>query len=107
MNYESILDEAKEITGNDRIKQYGHPRNNFEDISNLWNAYLFNKRRAKPACEVFAITPKDVAMMMTLFKIAREQAGHKRDNLVDAAGYVRNAAQIEGIEGKTPDEHNV
>ena len=33
--------------------------------------------------------------MMCLFKVCRELAGHKRDNLVDAAGYIRNCAQIE------------
>ena len=90
----SILDEAKEITGGERMKAYGHPKHNFKDIARLWSAYLQNKGVMDGTC----LEPKDVALMMTLFKIAREQAGHKRDNLVDGAGYIRNAAQIEGIE---------
>ena len=44
------------------------------------------------------LSKKDVAMMMVLLKVAREQKAHKRDNLVDAVGYIRNAAQIEGLE---------
>lgn len=87
---DSILDEAKEITGGDRMEQYGHPRENFRHVARLWNAHLLNR--------AVDIDSKDVAIMMTLFKIARETNGHKRDNLVDAAGYIRNCAQIEGIE---------
>ena len=94
IDYESIMDEAKEITGNDRMKQYGHPKENFAHIASLWNSYLGNKGMLATGY----LEAKDVALMMVLFKIAREQAGHKRDNLVDGAGYFRNAAQIEGIE---------
>lgn len=110
MDYDSILDEAKEITGGDRMDKYGHPRHNFQDISNMWNAYIkckFNQSKSSGAFDnihkalvmnAVEITPKDVAQMMVLFKIAREIPGHRRDNLVDQAGYVRNIAQIEGIE---------
>ena len=86
----SILDEAKHITGNDRMKQYGHPRNNFGDVARLWSAYITNKFDINLTLEA-----KDIALMMCLFKVCRELAGHKRDNLVDAAGYIRNCAQIE------------
>ena len=90
--YESILDEAKEITGGDRMKAYGHPKENFRDIARLWTAYLNNKGIK---CELDA---KDYALMMVLMKTAREQKNHKKDNLTDGAGYFRNLAQIEGIE---------
>jgi|TARA_Y100000034_G_scaffold36272_1_gene44672 hypothetical protein len=99
--HESVCDEAKEITGNNRMKEYGHPSHNFSDIASLWNAFLGNKitkcdREGKMPTPL--LDKKDVAMMMTLFKIAREQAGHKRDNIVDGIGYLRNAAQIQGLE---------
>ena len=86
----SILDDAKEITGNDRMTLYGQPRHNFADVARLWSAYLTNKFEINLNLE-----PKDIALMMCLFKVCRELAGHKRDNLVDAAGYIRNCAQIE------------
>lgn len=110
MDYESILDEANDITGNERMEKYGHPRHNFQDIATLWNAYIkckFGQNKAPNAFDnvqkalIFhsiEIAAKDVAQMMVLFKVARELTGHDRDNLVDQAGYVRNTAQIEGIE---------
>lgn len=102
-SYDSICDEAKEITGDDRMKQYGHPRQNFADIAALWTSFIKNKAVAnavanKDGGTAPTIDAKDVAMMMILFKVAREQAGHKRDNIVDIAGYARNIAQIEGEE---------
>jgi hypothetical protein len=94
--YDSILDEAKDITGGERMQMYGHPRKNFSDIAAFWTTYLKNKGSNFSADG--EIDSKDVAMMMALFKVARQQAGHKRDNLTDLVGYVRNYAQILDIE---------
>jgi len=91
MDYESILDEAKEITGNDRMKQYGHPESSFTDIARYWNAYLKSVNHKD-------IEAKDVSMMMILLKIARESNKSKRDNLVDIAGYARTSAILEDLE---------
>jgi len=88
----SILEEALELTRGSRQKDYGHPVENFTKIANLWTAYLENKD------ECVILTPKDVALMMILFKVAREQSGHKRDNLVDIAGYASTTAMVEGLE---------
>lgn len=104
--YESILDEAKDITSNNRQADYGKPAHNFADIARLWNAYLENKDLMNKTILMegagkdvnLKITTKDVSMMMILLKMAREQRNHKRDNLVDMAGYVRNSAMIEGVE---------
>ena len=93
---ESILDEAKKITSGDRMKQYGHPKDNFEDVAAFWTAHINMLYVNRPNFVI--LKAKDVAIMMSLFKLAREKSGHKRDNLVDAAGYIRNIAQIEGIE---------
>jgi len=92
----SILETAKMITEIASNHQYGHPKTNFENIARFWNAYLNNKSGMPETFKV--IDSKDVSMMMTLLKIAREMSKHKRDNLVDAAGYIRTAAMIEGIE---------
>ena len=78
MKREEILEEAKEIITKNRTNQYGSPEDNFTMIATYWTVYLQQK-----------ITPKDVAMMMSLLKIARMKTGkfHK-DNYADAIGYL-------------------
>ena len=79
-----ILDAAKEIICNDRNAQYGEPEDNFAEIAKLWSDYLDED-----------ISAQDVAMMMTLFKIARiKTGGVKMDNYVDAAGYIACGGEI-------------
>ena len=73
----SILDEAKEVINGERQNHYGDPEDSFALIAEYWSIYLEKN-----------VTPQDVAMMMVLFKLARESHQHKRDNLVDAAGYL-------------------
>lgn len=79
-----ILRRADQIAGQDRSRDYGHPRDNFRRIADLWEAYLRNQ----PARDRH-ITSEDVAAMMILMKIARQQNTPKDDNLVDIAGYVK------------------
>lgn len=79
-----ILDAAKKIVTWDREKQYGSPEDNFGVIARFWSAYA--------GCE---FTPVDVAMMMTLLKVARIKTGHyKADSYIDACGYLACAAEI-------------
>lgn len=86
----SILTEAANIICNDRNKQYGEPEDNFATIASLWNPYL----SAKLGHEV-KLDGADVGMLMTLFKVGRIVSGQaKRDNFVDAAGYIACAAEI-------------
>ena len=79
---ESVLDVAKRIAGVSRSRDYGHPLANHERIARLWNAYIANNPSD-------TLSPEDVAWMMVLMKVAREQNTHKADNLVDVVGYVR------------------
>lgn len=83
----SILKEANTIIYGDREKTYGHPAKNLQTIAVMWDAYLNARRHSDP------VTPKDVAAMMVLVKVARfaNDPDH-RDNLVDMCGY---AALIE------------
>ena len=90
---ESILDTAKRLTSNDRQKDYGHPRDNFRRIADLWNMYLLNRRN--PETE---ISIEDVAWMMVLLKIGRDLNKPTVDNLVDSVGYIRTLAMVRGIE---------
>lgn len=80
---EKLLDEAKAIVCGDRDQQYGKPEDSFYVIAKLWSAYT-----------LCYFDERDVAMMMVLFKVAREATGQsKRDNLIDIAGYAACAAE--------------
>lgn len=79
----TTFEEAAKTVSEDRMDVYGKPEDSFERIARYWNVYLKNK-----GCNLF-LSEGDVALMMALFKIAREQGnGHKHDNIVDACGYL-------------------
>lgn len=100
-----VLLQADKIAGQDRSRDYGHPKPNHQRIVDFWNAYL--KDRLKTL-----LTAEDAATMMILLKIARQMNQHKADNLVDMAGYVKclamihdaNAANRNGINGPAFDD---
>ena len=79
----NILEEANTIVGGERQKDYGHPRDDFAKTALIWEAILGVK-----------VTPMQVALCMMGVKISRQCNAHKRDNLVDAAGYARTAEMI-------------
>ena len=83
----SVLDEAKAVINGERQDQYGDPEDSFELISDYWTTYL-RSQSPEMANAGFCLHAPDVALMMTLFKIAREASQHKRDNIRDAAGYL-------------------
>ena len=74
---ETIATEAVSLVTGDRQKAYGHPSKNFEDIARLWSVVLG-----------IEVTPAQVGMCMVQVKLAREVFVPKRDNLVDAVGYL-------------------
>lgn len=96
----SILKEANAIIYGDREKTYGHPSKNLKTIAQMWTAYLIAANAIDPEGGA-EITPKDVAALMMLVKVARfaNDPDH-RDNLVDICGY---AALIERCD-ETPTE---
>jgi hypothetical protein len=88
---ETILDEAKRLTGNDRNSDYGHPSDDFQRTARMWTGVLASKLRAGEQ-----ITANEVPLCMIAVKLARQAHRHKRDNLVDIAGYARTAAMVAG-----------
>ena len=82
-----VLEEAMEIINGERQDVYGSPEDSFALISDYWTTYV-RSRSPEVANAGFCLFADDVAIMMTLFKIAREANQHKRDNIVDAAGYL-------------------
>lgn len=95
MNRPDILDTAKKCVCGEREQDYGKPEDNFKTIGLLWGVYL---RAAHPELAKIispvGITPKDVAVMMALLKVARIATGDSPDSFVDLAGYAACAGEI-------------
>lgn len=91
--YESILDEAKRITEGVRRAEYGAPADDFARAAYMWTGILARKLR-----DGQHITAMDIPLCMIAIKLARQSHFHKRDNLVDIAGYARTAAMVAGEE---------
>lgn len=83
---ESPLFEAHRIVHADRGADYGPPVEDFERTGKMWGAILGTA----------PVTPQQVALCMIALKVSREAYHHKRDSLVDVAGYVETLAMIEG-----------
>ena len=87
-----ILEAAQKCVCGDREQDYGSPEDSFLTIGNLWTVYLAASGKLHER-----LTPKDVAAMMGLLKIARIASGHgKMDNWIDLAGYAACGGEIEG-----------
>lgn len=93
MTREDILENAKICVCGQRELDYGTPEDNFTTIANLWSIYL---RASHPHIDISLgeITPKDVAVMMGLLKIARIATSKSLDSFVDLAGYAACAGEI-------------
>lgn len=88
---ESILDEAFKTINGERQDSHGKPEDSFQIIANFWTTYLGHKDMIIEGS--LGLSALDVAHMMTLFKIARMLGQKpKRDNYIDAAGYLAIAA---------------
>lgn len=83
---ESVLDEAVRITRGDRNADYGDPVEDFTRVAKMWEAY-----------KGVEFSPHDVAWMMVFVKANRNRNKSKRDNYVDAAGYIDCGAKCEGF----------
>jgi hypothetical protein len=95
INAANILFNAKVVVTTQRGNQHGGADDSFQMIGNLWSEYLRATTTHRAAEKQFvgvselAITPTDVAHMMTILKIARANLGDPSqvDNYIDAAGY--------------------
>ena len=80
----TILDAAEKCVCKERNDQYGEPEDCFQDIANLWAAYKGTD-----------FDPFDVAMMMSLLKVARAKANPQHtDNYIDLCGYGSIAGEL-------------
>ena len=85
MTRKELLEKAMQAT-TERAVQHGKPENVFARIAGLWSAYLDKE-----------LTATDVALLMTLFKVARAQGNPaNNDTWVDIAGYAACGAELGG-----------
>lgn len=84
MNKTEILKTANDYITKDRQATHGKAENNFANIGRLWSAYLD-----------YTITPQDVAILMTLLKVARYKGNPSYvDNAIDMCGYAALAGEL-------------
>ena len=84
MKTKQFLSEAIRLSGTDRQKDYGDKTKNHNNIARLWSAYLDIK-----------IEAHDVAIMMSLLKIARTKLGKVcKDTYIDMSAYSAIAGEI-------------
>jgi len=79
----SILEKALNLVNGERQSDYGHPYDDFSRTAKLWSAILD-----------IPISPEQVALCMVAVKLSREVHKHKKDNLVDIAGYAETLAMV-------------
>ena len=73
-----ILLKAFELINGERQDQHGAPEDNFRRIAQLWSVWLG-----------MSLRERDVAVMMTLLKLARVKSGTAfEDSYCDALGYL-------------------
>ncbi len=85
-----IIQEAANLISGDREIDHGDAYDCFGLISTYWTAHLDTN-----------ITRADVAVMMTLLKLARSKSGKRnKDNYVDAVGYSALAGEMSSLDAK-------
>lgn len=84
MNRSQILATAETYVSIDRNATHGDAEKNFGLIAAYWSAHLDT-----------TVTPADVAVMMTLLKLARIKSNPAHgDNWIDGAGYLACGGEI-------------
>ena len=83
MTRSEILEKSRVCVCGEREQDYGTPEDSFALIGRLWSVYMGVE-----------FTPKDVAMLMALLKVARIKKGDTPDSFVDLAGYAACAGEI-------------
>ena len=88
------LEKANALVAGDRENDYGDKVRNHTNIAKLWSAYLNTK-----------IEAHDVAILMTLLKVARTKLGVVSDDTyIDMAAYSAIAGEIKFKEPKKESE---
>jgi hypothetical protein len=92
----TIFTEAEELVNGPRAEAYGDYEENLTNIADMWGALLG-----------VTVSARQVALCMAALKLAREGHAPKRDNLVDACGYLRLAEKLQPKAVDSPDKSSV
>lgn len=84
-----ILQEASSLITGQRQQDYGTPEENFQRIADLWTIHLQKILKVD-----MKISPRQVAELMMLLKIARTIQSPTDDSYVDMAGYAGIAGEL-------------
>jgi hypothetical protein len=85
-----FIDAAKQCICHDRQDQHGNPENTFDLIASYWTTYLSHE-----CDQEIHVCGADVAVMMSLLKVARFQMNpNNDDNFVDGIGYLALAGEL-------------
>ena len=90
----TTLLEAHGLVTGARNQERGHPVAVYGPAATMTEAWLRAKGWSGPG----ELTAKDMMIIQTFVKIAREARGHHPDNLVDGAGYLGIAGDLAGDE---------
>lgn len=97
MKAHEICAKAAELVSGDRDRQHGAKSENFQNIANMWNAYLHGTGAL--AMGTVGIRAHDVPNMMVLMKVARTLTGEfNPDDYIDMAGYAGCGGEIAGAD---------
>ena len=88
-NSQDILHQVDGIIS-ERGINYGDPSESFTQIAEIWTTLL--RSQLAPGQRLSA---SDVGLLMASLKIVRQSNTHKRDNLVDAIGYLTIVSRLE------------
>jgi hypothetical protein len=92
---ETVLQEADRIVSTDRGAAYGHPLDDYTKTGTIWGAMLHGwAKEAAESTTPVPVPPELACLMMIGVKLSREVNAHKRDNLVDTAGYAKCVQMI-------------
>ena len=92
----AILMEAARTVAGPRNDTHGKPERSFETIAAYWTVYLDNR-----SDQDAPLRGSDVAAMMELLKLARDQHSPRpfRDHALDGAGYAAIRGELRAKEG--------
>lgn len=91
----NVLEEALSLVEGDRNESYGDPAIKYRIIAKIWSI-LFQTE----------ITPSQAVIAQIVVKLVRENLKHKRDNIVDLAGYSRILEMVSNSDNQHNEKTN-
>jgi hypothetical protein len=84
---EDEMREADDLVNGGRQSDYGSPSDNWGGVAKVWSGILSRKLKVD-------ITAEEASLMMVGLKVQRQAMQPKRDNIVDAHGYLLVSSHI-------------